>query len=187
MSSTPSYSSRRHKTSRSGNFKSSSVITTAPPTEANSRRNFKPKVQPTNVESEQSTSLYKFKLNRAPGRWQYKTSPKPRVTIRKSGGEDLAATSPATSNAEVITNDIPSASSRSDDVDLEQSGSINGQVLNDKEDNGIERKFPVETINVEISTPSDFKETYYEIATIKTPYTFQVHILFTIYTLNQNF
>ncbi|XP_049836403.1 mucin-5AC isoform X2 [Schistocerca gregaria] len=31
-----------------------------------------------------------------------------------------------------------------------------------------------ETIKVEISTPADFKDVYYEIATIKSPYTFQV-------------
>lgn len=31
-----------------------------------------------------------------------------------------------------------------------------------------------ETIKVSISTPADFKDTYYEIATIRSPYTFQV-------------
>ena len=31
-----------------------------------------------------------------------------------------------------------------------------------------------ETLRVEISTPADFKDVYYEIATIKTPYSFQV-------------
>lgn len=31
-----------------------------------------------------------------------------------------------------------------------------------------------ETIKVQISTPVDFKDTYYEIATIRSPYTFQV-------------
>lgn len=34
--------------------------------------------------------------------------------------------------------------------------------------------WPLETVKVEISTPADFKNTYYEIATIKSPYTFQV-------------
>ncbi|XP_012250618.2 uncharacterized protein LOC105682937 isoform X2 [Athalia rosae] len=32
---------------------------------------------------------------------------------------------------------------------------------------------PVETLNVEISTPADFNDIYFEIATIKSPYTFQ--------------
>lgn len=31
-----------------------------------------------------------------------------------------------------------------------------------------------ETIKVEISTPADFSDVYFEIATIKSPYTFQV-------------
>jgi len=35
----------------------------------------------------------------------------------------------------------------------------------------------VETLNVEISTPANFKDTYYEIATIKTPYAFQAGVL----------
>jgi hypothetical protein len=123
-------------------------------------------------------------LNRTPGRWQYKTTPKPRVTIRKHPGstneiakeslEQLAAT-PPTDGA--IGNDIVQA--RTDlDVDLDGSGSVNGDVLDDEEtgaaDNKLERKLPIETIKVEISTPADFSDTYYEIATIKSPYTFQV-------------
>lgn len=39
-----------------------------------------------------------------------------------------------------------------------------------------ERILPVETINVEISTPADFNDIYFEIATIKSPYEFQVRI-----------
>lgn len=35
---------------------------------------------------------------------------------------------------------------------------------------------PTETLNVEISTPADFDDIYFEIATIKSPYTFQVFI-----------
>lgn len=64
------------------------------------------------------------------------------------------------------------------DVDLDGSGSVNGDILDDAEtgagDNKLERKLPIETIRVEISTPADFSDTYYEIATIKSPYTFQV-------------
>lgn len=51
--------------------------------------------------------------------------------------------------------------------------SINGDVLND-DGNYIDKPPPVETLKVEISTPADFSDTYYEIATIKSPYTFQV-------------
>lgn len=121
-------------------------------------------------------------MNRTPGRWQYKTTPKPRVTIRKHAGstneiakeEQLAATPPTDG---VVGNDI--VQSRTDlDVDLDGSGSVNGDVLDDEatgaNDNKLERKLPIETIKVEISTPADFSDTYYEIATIKSPYTFQV-------------
>lgn len=159
--------------------------TPAPAADPNARR-FKPaKVQSGNVE-DQSSSLYKFRLNRAPGRWQYKTSPKPRITIRKQAGDDV----PVAANAvptpsydqqqQHDQNDIPSA--RSDDTDLDSSPSINGDVLNDAEtlENAIEHKkqMPVETLKVEISTPANFKDTYYEIATIKSPYTFQVRYIF---------
>lgn len=182
------YVSRRNKSTRNG-FKPSTVhaqqvVATSEP--GYSRRAFKPKISPSNVEQQdqQSTSLYKFKLNRTPGRWQYKTTPKPRVTIRKHSGsnneiskdslEQLAAT-PPTDGA--VGNDI--VQSRVDlDVDLDSSGSVNGDVLDDDVtgagDNKLERKLPVETIKVEISTPADFSDTYYEIATIKSPYTFQV-------------
>lgn len=182
-----SYVSRRNKSTRVNGFKPSTVhaqqvIATSEP----GRRVYKPKISPSNIEQQdqQSTSLYKFKLNRTPGRWQYKTTPKPRVTIRKHSGstneiakeslEHLAAT-PPTDGA--IGNDI--VQSRADlDVDLDGSGSVNGDVLDDEEtgagDNKLERKLPIETIKVEISTPADFSDTYYEIATIKSPYTFQV-------------
>lgn len=181
------YISRRNKSTRTG-FKPSTVhaqqvIATA---DAGNKRAFKPKISPSNVEQndQQSTSLYKFKLNRTPGRWQYKTTPKPRVTIRKHGNgnneitkeslEQLAATPPTDPAS---GNDI--VQSRVDlDVDLDGSGSVNGDVLDDEStganDNKLERKLPIETIKVEISTPADFSDTYYEIATIKSPYTFQV-------------
>lgn len=106
------------------------------------------------------------------------------MTIRKHGGstneiakeslEQLAATPPTDGS---VGNDI--VQSRVDlDVDLDGSGSVNGDVLDDEAtgagDNKLDRKLPIETIKVEISTPADFSDTYYEIATIKSPYTFQV-------------
>lgn len=57
--------------------------------------------------------------------------------------------------------------------DLELSGSQNGPILNNIDQDGKQKLF-TETINVEISTPVDFKDTYYEIATIKKPFIFQV-------------
>lgn len=199
---TPSYSNRRNKTPRHG-FKAQPAPAAPPPTsnsanDNNYSRRFKPKIYPSATEGnhQQTSSLYKFKLNRTPGRWQYKTSPKPRVTIRKQNGpsdnEQLTATPINELPTEQLSRDEqqleaqivnpvgsePVANSRSDDGDLDSSGSVNGDVLNDDDDtlyNVIEnRKLPIETLKVEISTPADFKDTYYEIATIKSPYTFQV-------------
>lgn len=185
------YSSRRNKSTRLG-FKPSSVqtnhATVTAETPSFKKIGYKQKISPTSVDQSQadSTSFYKFKLNRAPGRWQYKTTPKPRVTIRKhsgSGGGNIKdaivhAVTPSSDTSEVNDeNDI--VQSRVDlDVDLDGSGSVRGDVLDDEEtgagDNRVERKLPIETIKVEISTPADFSDTYYEIATIKSPYTFQV-------------
>lgn len=151
-------------------------------------RRFKLKIQPSLTEQPESTtsSFYKFKLNRQPGRWQYKTSPKPKVTIRKQISEDshVEAVTPAYQvddshiNAESPdTSAAPIADARAGaEPDLDSSGSVNGDVLNDAElDNAINsKKLPIETLKVEISTPTDFKDTYYEIATIKSPYTYQV-------------
>lgn len=80
----------------------------------------------------------------------------------------------------ILHNDLAQTKLDITDVDLDGSGSVNGDILDDVEtgagDNKIagERKLPIETIRVEISTPADFSDTYYEIATIKSPYTFQV-------------
>lgn len=148
----------------------------------NQQRRFKPRAQPTPVEQvtpTASTSIYKFKLNRSPGsgRWQYKTSPKPKVTIRKTSGEEDQPTTPNINPLleDSQSNDV-SLQARSDN-DLELSGSQSGLgtlIDNDTEDNSIEKPPPVETLKVEISTPADFRDVYYEIATIKSPYTFQV-------------
>lgn len=132
--------------------------------------NFKPKIQPTPQDSDQhSTSLYKFKLNRTPGRWQYKTTPKPRVTIRKSGTEPGETKLPQINERP----DDHDPQLPVEDSDLSSAPSINGDVLND-DGNYIDKPPPIETLKVEISTPADFSDTYYEIATIKSPYTFQV-------------
>ncbi|XP_062712318.1 uncharacterized protein LOC109403341 isoform X2 [Aedes albopictus] len=192
----PAYANRRNKASRNS-FKPSSTISSSAQSSSavqqqDNRRSFKPNLRPTPPEAESgttSTSLYKFKLNRSPGRWQYKSPPKPTVNIRKQpgGGGGAKKTNDAVENlttapisdTSVQYNDIsqnPDHAEKVDtDADLDQSGSVNGNVLNDAEnDNQIERRYPVETIKVEISTPVDFRDTYYEIATIKSPYTFQV-------------
>lgn len=209
-SASTAYASRRNKSNR---FKPQNVqlkevtVQQAQQTTIDNafNRRFKPKIQPSNTEQSDSStsSLYKFKLNRQPGRWQYKTSPKPRVTIRKQNSDDLhpnieTATSvhesfpaaPIPSNADdandghthgdlqIVSASSPADSRSDSETDLDSSGSINGDVLDDADtfDNSIQvsKKLPVETLKVEISTPADFKDTYYEIATIKSPYTYQV-------------
>lgn len=177
--STSSSFTNRRKSNRNSGHKS--VVT--PPSNNESRRGFKPRVQPSPVEQvtpATSTSVYKFKLNRSPGsgRWQYKTSPKPKVTIRKIMGDDEPQTTPNSNPLleDPQSNDLLQARS---DNDLELSGSQNGPgtlLENDTEDNSIEKPPPVETLKVEISTPADFRDVYYEIATIKSPYTFQVKL-----------
>ncbi|XP_026747386.1 probable serine/threonine-protein kinase nek3 isoform X1 [Trichoplusia ni] len=175
----PSFSNRRKSNRNSGH---KTTVTPSSNNDNQSKRGFKPRVQPTPVEQvtpAASTSVYKFKLNRAPGsgRWQYKTSPKPKVTIRKLNADDEQQTTPNPNPLldDTQTNDI-SLQARSDN-DLELSGSQSGPgtlLENDTEDNSIEKPPPVETLKVEISTPADFRDVYYEIATIRSPYTFQV-------------
>lgn len=176
-SSTPAFSNRRKSNRNSGH----KTIVTPSNSDNQSRRGFKPRVQPTPVEQVTpvaSTSVYKFKLNRTPGsgRWQYKTSPKPKVTIRKMMGDDEQTTPNANPLLEDINSNDLSPQARVDN-DLELQGSQNGAsslLENDDDDNSIEKPPPVETLKVQISTPADFKDVYYEIATIKSPYTFQV-------------
>lgn len=175
--SSASYSNRR----KSSRISASKAVTPAGNNEQ--RRGFKPRVQASPVEQvtpSPSTSIYKFKLNRAPGsgRWQYKTSPKPKVTIRKMNGDEEQQTTPNPNPLldDPQSNDL-SLQARSDN-DLELSGSQSGPgtlLDNDTDDNSIEKPPPVETLKVEISTPADFSDVYYEIATIKSPYTFQVN------------
>ncbi|XP_058065741.1 titin [Anopheles bellator] len=208
----PAYQNRRNKSSRNG-FKPTSAHSVVSATAqyqqqqqqqqqyqqqqqeaAANRRSFKPKPQPSAPEQDgpgHSTSLYKFKLNRSPGRWQYKSPAKPTVAIRKQSaakvpppGKDQVLTTESLTTAPISDpsvqfNDIAQSGEQSEkvdpDADLDQSGSVHGNVLNDAEtDNQIERRYPIETLKVEISTPADFRDTYYEIATIKSPYTFQV-------------
>lgn len=123
-------------------------------------------------------------MNRSPGRWAYKTTPKPRVTIRKSNDDEdsaHASSTPSGNSVEYLSDGQVTPQARSDDIDLESSGSSDGLLINDDEnttDNKLDHQpLPaLETIKVEISTPADFKDIYYEIATIKSPYTFQVRI-----------
>lgn len=111
------------------------------------------------------------------------------MTIRKqnvdeppntNNNETLGVTAPSSSSKEVsqaLINEVVTPQARSDDVDsLEGSESI-ASIIDDESstENKVDTPaFPIETIKVEISTPPDFTDVYYEIATIKSPYTFQV-------------
>nr|CAD7205271.1 unnamed protein product [Timema douglasi] len=143
---------------------------------------YKPRVQSSSVDSSSSSSsLYKFKLNRPggnAGRWQYKTTAKPRISIRKQpedGLDNATLASPSIQQPNIIE-----ARSRSDDNDQGLPMSpVDVELMSSEPERGQDKDvdaLPVvaETIKVEISTPADFKDIYYEIATIKSPYTFQV-------------
>lgn len=101
--------------------------------------------------------------------------------MNTNNNETLGATSPSFSASQDISqgliNEFVTPQARSDDVDsLEGSESI-ASIIDDEStsENKVDTPaFPIETIKVEISTPPDFTDVYYEIATIKSPYTFQV-------------
>ena len=169
---------------------------------------FKPKsVSPTSASSTTlnngtvSNFIPKLKLSRESGRWHYKSSPKPRVNIRRQLPQTLAehlisttsSTTTTTSEIEEISNDLEVSQDKSIDtnllavpeeirlakviVDEDQNNnfvdSVTSSITNSVSKS--EKKFPVETLAVNISIPStDSDHLYYEIATIKTPYVFQV-------------
>ncbi|KAI8123949.1 hypothetical protein FF38_08207 [Lucilia cuprina] len=177
----------KHKNSTTSKPRYSTTTSATTTTEQTVRRAFRPKLQVTNSDLD-SNNLHITKLNRTPGRWQYKTSPKPRVNIRKPAVEANGAAGglsnvTSTSNvfAETALSDNLNGNFLNQNViynqtDLEISGSQNGPILNNIDQEGKQKVF-TETINVEISTPADFKDTYYEIATIKKPFIFQAGVL----------
>lgn len=75
-----------------------------------------------------------------------------------------------------ISNDFVTPQARADDVDTLVGSESVASIIDDESstENKLDTPFPLETLKVEISTPPDFKDIYYEIATIKSPYTFQV-------------
>uniref|UniRef100_A0A1I8PIP6 DUF4758 domain-containing protein n=1 Tax=Stomoxys calcitrans TaxID=35570 RepID=A0A1I8PIP6_STOCA len=175
----------KHSTTSKPRYSGSAgITTTTTTTEAAVKRAFKPKVQISNSDLESNNNLHITKLNRTPGRWQYKTSPKPRVSIRKPSVEvngplglgNVSAINvypePPPLNENFLNQNVIYNQS-----DLDFEGSQNGAILNNIDPEGKQAKFFTETINVEISTPADFRDTYYEIATIKKPFIFQAGIL----------
>ncbi|XP_012287296.1 uncharacterized protein LOC105703457 [Orussus abietinus] len=143
--------------------------------------------------------LPKVKLPRTPGRWSYKTTPKPRIAIRKQvvADEDDRTLAPETSAPEVgaeektpmpmaqrkiqegsLDDESKEASEVAETVAQEHEQDQQRELQQDQPQESLQQPqqhvLPVETLNVEISTPADFNDVYFEIATIKSPYTFQV-------------
>ncbi|CAG0920387.1 unnamed protein product, partial [Notodromas monacha] len=115
------------------------------------------KIQPTS-----SSSIYRFKLNRPSGRWRWQAAAKPKIVIKSS----VQASSPN-----------PSEEDQGDQQSPEDHTIANPDYYNDNEEDlqTLEASIPeLETLNVEMSTPEPFENTYYEIATIKSPYVYHV-------------
>ncbi|XP_011688617.1 PREDICTED: probable serine/threonine-protein kinase nek3 [Wasmannia auropunctata] len=205
------------------NYKNRPATTT---TEAPTRRRsgFRPNNQSTNSPSKQSTKsknsdqqpsttvslLPKVKLPRTQGRWSYKTTPKPRIMIRKQVDEDDLRTSTAEPQSTmesflgaVFDEQGKTAALTATTINVAPSGanvaqrkelSLTEDELDPSESEDVatvrvqqdqqqqqqhpgEQILPVETLNVEISTAADLDNIYFEIATIKSPYSYQVGTL----------
>lgn len=169
-------SSKRYDGNNNNNNNNAAVVTPA------NRRTFKKHFQQQEQSSSPQSSpqpiptaplTFKSKLIRPTGRWEYKTSPKPRVTIRRIDenrhGQENATTP--------LTPHFPDVQVDSGDQALAGSGLLPALQHDDDNDVLVQDVHPTasaETIRVEISTPAEFKDVYYEIATIKSPYSFQV-------------
>ncbi|XP_043948385.1 uncharacterized protein LOC108026943 isoform X3 [Drosophila biarmipes] len=172
-------SSRPKGKRRNKHTHSSKLVITPSATETTSRHSYRTKANANAVQEEPVSvvSPNSFKLNRRPGRWQYKSSPKPKVNIRKNASPNL----PTTIQNDTLQNDVTPVEIITNEAvnngrDLEASGSQNGPVANNNKDDSNSKYF-VQTLNVEISTPQPFIDTYYEIATIKTPFIFQAGVV----------
>ncbi|XP_020279443.1 mucin-5B [Pseudomyrmex gracilis] len=143
----------------------------------------------------------KVKLPRTQGRWSYKTTPKPRVMIRKQVDEEDARTStsePVVSESFSVTSDEQDKMTTAttigtapnsvnvaqrkeltlteDELDPSESEDVASVSVQEQQHPG-EQILPLETLNVEISTAANLDSVYFEIATIKSPYAFQVGTL----------
>ncbi|XP_055838708.1 uncharacterized protein LOC129906806 [Episyrphus balteatus] len=167
----------KSKSPRSSNRESEYALTSF--TSVDSRRSpFRQRLQPSAIAQVSPTaSATNIKL-RTTGRWQYKSSLKPKVYIRKTS--ELFPTSSSISPALVTSSiETPVAAISSSILETTMKASI---TENEKNANNISvdeeitssMLYPVETLNIDIITPSNFEDVYYEVATIKTPYTFQI-------------
>ncbi|TGZ50813.1 uncharacterized protein [Temnothorax longispinosus] len=198
------------------NYKNRPATTTTEAPITRRRSSFRPNSQSAISPSKQSTKsknndqpsstpislLPKVKLPRTQGRWSYKTTPKPRIMIRKQvDDEDVrtSTTEPSTAEsslgpifdeqgrATAATINVASSSGANvaqrkelslteDELDPSESEDVASVSMQDQQHPG-EQILPMETLNVEISTAADLDNIYFEIATIKSPYAFQVGTL----------
>lgn len=147
-------------------------------------------------------------MPRTQGRWSYKTTPKPRVMIRKQVDEEellrrnFEAISTEAITTEPLLIQVDEAKTVANttttigttlpagivnvqrkeifltEEELDPSESEDFTSVSVQEQQHVaEQIIPVETLNVEISTAANLDNIYFEIATIKSPYSFQVNIL----------
>ncbi|KYN18307.1 hypothetical protein ALC57_09414 [Trachymyrmex cornetzi] len=168
------------------NYKNRPATTTTEPPITRRRSGFRPNNQSPNSPLKQLTKsknsdqqpsttvslLPKVKLPRTQGRWSYKTTPKPRIMIRKQvDEEDLRTSTTESSTAELVPGAVFDEQGKTESEDV-----TSVSIQQDQQNPG-EQILPVETLNVEISTAADLDNVYFEIATIKSPYSFQVGTL----------
>ncbi|XP_032680616.1 flocculation protein FLO11 [Odontomachus brunneus] len=201
------------------NFKNRPATTTTEAPVTRRRSGFRPSSQSTGSPSKQVTKakndqqptttaslpVPKVKLPRTQGRWSYKTTPKPRIMIRKQVDEEELRTSStespstteslaamlddsrttaaaATVSAASTTGGVANAQRKElslteDELDPSESEDVASVSVQDQQQHSGEQILPIETLNVEISTAADQDSIYFEIATIKSPYAFQVGTL----------
>lgn len=90
--------------------------------------------------------------------------------------DEQTKTTVTTSNA--ASSGIQRKEFAEDELDPSESEDVASiSVQQEQQQNVAEQILPVETLNVEISTAADLDNVYFEIATIKSPYSFQVRSL----------
>lgn len=157
----------------------------------NSQSTSPPKSVRTKTDQSSFMPIPKLKLPRTQGRWSYKTTPKPRIAIRKQIDDEERVSTPESqitneSTMTIIAEDKISSSSsppsqkKVQDVITTPDEELDPSETEDVPSTSIQSEqteplLPVETINIEISTASDQNDVYFEIATIKSPHAFQVN------------
>lgn len=100
------------------------------------------------------------------------------VVISDEQSKTTATTSNAASTSSGGVIQRKELSFAEDELDPSESEDVASvSVQQEQQQNVADQILPVETLNVEISTAADLDNVYFEIATIKSPYSFQVRSL----------